>query len=54
LYFDLSESRARVQAAVRNAGVPYPRKRLVVNLAPASVRKDGSAYYLPIALVLLI
>ncbi len=35
----VQESRERVQAAVRNAGVPFPRKRLVVNLAPASVRR---------------
>ncbi len=50
----IQESRERVQAAVRNAGVPYPRKRLVVNLAPASVRKEGPAYDLPIALGVLI
>ena len=50
----IQESRERVQAAVRNAGVPYPRKRLVVNLAPASVRKEGPAYDLPIALGLLL
>ena len=48
------ESRERVQAAVRNAGVPFPRKRLVVNLAPASVCKEGPAYDLPIALGVLI
>ena len=45
----IQESRERVQAAVRNAVVPCPRKRLVVNLAPASVRKEGPAYDLPIA-----
>jgi magnesium chelatase family protein len=50
----IQESRERVQAAVRNAGVPYPRKRLVVNLAPAAVRKEGPAYDLPIALGVLI
>ena len=38
---------------MRNANVPYPRKRLVVNLAPASVRKEGPAYDLPIALGVL-
>jgi magnesium chelatase family protein len=37
----VQESRERDQAAVRNAGVPFPRKRLVVNLAPAFVRKEG-------------
>lgn len=50
----VQESRERVQAAVRNAGVPFPRRRLVVNLAPASVRKEGPAYDLPIALGVLI
>lgn len=50
----VQESRERVQAAVRNVGVPYPRKRLVVNLAPASVRKEGPAYDLPIALGVMI
>jgi magnesium chelatase family protein len=50
----IQESRERVQAAVRNAGVPFPRKRLVVNLAPASVRKEGPAYDLPIAVGVLL
>ncbi len=50
----VQESRERVQAAIRNIGVPFPRKRLVVNLAPASVRKEGPAYDLPIALGVLI
>jgi magnesium chelatase family protein len=50
----IQESRERVQAAVRNAGVPYPRKHLVVYLAPASVRKEGPAYDLPIALGVLL
>jgi len=39
----IQESRERVQAGLRNAGVSFPRKRLVVNLAPASVRKEGPA-----------
>ncbi|MBE3040641.1 MAG: YifB family Mg chelatase-like AAA ATPase [Chloroflexi bacterium] len=46
----VQESRNRVQAAIKNAGLSYPRRRLVVNLAPASVRKEGPAYDLPIAL----
>ena len=50
----VQESRERVQAAVRNAGFDYPRKRIVVNLAPATVRKEGPAYDLPIALGVLI
>jgi magnesium chelatase family protein len=50
----VQESRERVQAAIRNVGLPYPRKRIVVNLAPATVRKEGPAYDLPIALGVLI
>ncbi len=50
----VQESRERVQAAVKNAGIPYPRKRIVVNLAPAAVRKEGPAYDLPIAVGVLI
>ena len=50
----VQESRERVQAAVRNAGFDYPRKRIVVNLAPATVRKEGPAYDLPIALGVLV
>src|SRR5574342_1356778 len=44
------ESRERVQTAVKNAGLHFPRHRIVVNLAPAAVRKEGPAYDLPIAL----
>ena len=46
----VQESRERVQTAVKNAGLHFPRHRIVVNLAPASVRKEGPAYDLPIAL----
>src|SRR5512139_1389773 len=50
----VQESRERVQAAVKNAGIEFPRKRIIVNLAPASVRKEGPAYDLPIALGVLV
>ena len=46
----VQESRSRVQSAVKNAHLRYPRERIVVNLAPASVRKEGPTYDLPIAL----
>ena len=49
----VQESRQRVLAAIKNAGYPYPRKRLTINLAPASVRKEGPSYDLPIALGIL-
>jgi len=50
----VQESRERVQAAIKNANLIFPRKRFIVNLAPASVRKEGPAYDLPIAVGMLI
>jgi magnesium chelatase family protein len=47
------ESRERVRSAIRNSGYPFPAERTTINLAPADVRKEGSAYDLPIALGLL-
>ncbi len=49
----VQESRERVQAAIRNSGLVFPRRRMVINLAPASVRKEGPAYDLPIAVGIL-
>jgi len=50
----VQESRERVFMAIKNAGLPFPRRRLIVNLAPASVRKEGPSFDLPIALGILI
>ncbi len=50
----VQESKERVNSAIRNTGLEYPRKRVRVNLAPATVRKAGSAYDLPIALGILL
>jgi len=47
------EGRERVGAALRNVGFPLPPRRITVNLAPADVRKDGSAFDLPVAVGLL-
>ncbi len=49
----VQESRERVQAAIKNAGLSFPRKRVTVNLAPAAVRKEGPSYDLPIAMGVL-
>lgn len=49
----VQEAKVRVQAAVRNLGVDLPEKRIVVNLAPADLRKEGSSFDLPIAVALL-
>ncbi|MFN8484320.1 MAG: YifB family Mg chelatase-like AAA ATPase [Anaerolineae bacterium] len=50
----VNESKERVRAAIANSGLPFPRGRITVNLAPADVRKEGPAYDLPIAVGLLI
>lgn len=47
------ESRERVRAAFRNSGFAFPQDRVLVNLAPAGVRKEGAALDLPIALAVL-
>jgi len=49
----LNESRDRVKAAIFNSGFSFPAGRLLVNLSPADVRKEGPAFDLPIALALL-
>ena len=47
------EGLARMEAAIKNIGLRFPRLKLVVNLAPADIRKEGSAYDLPIAMGIL-
>jgi magnesium chelatase family protein len=49
----VQEAKVRVLAAVRNIGVKLPEKRITVNLAPADLRKEGTAFDLPIAVALL-
>ena len=49
------ESRLRIQSAMENLALDFPRgRRVTVNLAPASIRKDGTALDLPIALALMV
>ena len=49
----VKESQQRIEAAIGNLGYYYPHKRIVVNLAPADIRKEGSSYDLPIAIGIL-
>lgn len=49
----IKESQHRVESALKNSGFFMPRKKTVVNLAPADIRKEGSAYDLSIALAIL-
>jgi magnesium chelatase family protein len=47
------ESKERIATAIRNAGLEWPRRRITINLAPADVRKEGSAYDLGLAIGVL-
>ena len=47
------ESRERVTAAIKNSAYAFPVRRIVVNLAPADIRKEGSAFDLPLAMGIL-
>ena len=49
----VKESQHRVESALKTTGYFMPRNKIVVNLAPADIRKEGSAYDLPIALTIL-
>ena len=49
----VKESKERVKSAIKNSGLEYPINKIIVNLAPASTRKEGSDYDLPIAVGIL-
>ncbi len=49
----IDESKERVRAAINNSKTEFPRKRIIVNLAPADIPKEGSCYDLPIAVGVL-
>ncbi len=47
------ESKDRIKAAIKNSGYPFPGHRVTVNLAPADIKKEGTAFDLPIAVAIL-
>lgn len=49
----VKESQQRVESAIKHLRYQFPRQKVVVNMAPADVKKEGSAYDLPIALGIL-
>lgn len=50
---EVRESRERVRTALRNSGFTLPAKRITINISPASLRKQGTAFDLPIACAIL-
>ena len=49
----VKEAKERVKLAIKNSGEEFPSKKIVINLAPASTRKEGSYYDLSMAIGLL-
>ncbi|MBN2534741.1 MAG: YifB family Mg chelatase-like AAA ATPase [Spirochaetales bacterium] len=49
----VKEAKERVRVAIRNSGFEFPPRRILINLAPAGIRKEGALYDLPIALGIL-
>ncbi len=50
----VQESKERVRSAIKNCDLPFPRTRVVVNLAPADLKKAGPSFDLPIAMAVLL
>jgi len=50
----VKESKVRLSSAIKNSGFKFPRKRVVINLAPADIKKQGSVFDLPMAVGILI
>ena len=51
---EVKEARERVRTALRNIGIRLPIKRITVNISPASIRKSGTGFDLPVALAILV
>ena len=50
----INEARARVRSAIKNSNFTFPNKKVVINLAPADLKKEGTNFDLPIAIGILI
>ena len=49
----VKESKERIRSGIKNSGYAFPSKKLIINLAPANLRKEGPGYDLPIAVAVL-
>ncbi|WP_048751691.1 magnesium chelatase domain-containing protein, partial [Crocosphaera watsonii] len=49
----VQESRERVKAAIKNSGFAFPVRKIIINLAPADLRKEGPSFDLPISVGVL-
>ncbi|MGD9581678.1 MAG: YifB family Mg chelatase-like AAA ATPase [Vampirovibrionia bacterium] len=49
----VSEAKERVKSAIKNSGFAFPNKKIIINMAPADIKKEGSAFDLPLAIGVL-
>ncbi|MBO4575005.1 MAG: YifB family Mg chelatase-like AAA ATPase [Bacteroidales bacterium] len=49
----VKESQQRIESALNNNGLKYPKRKITINMAPADIRKEGSSYDLPLAVAIL-
>ena len=49
----VKESQQRIESALRLYGYKWPKHKIIINMAPADIRKEGSSYDLPIAIAVL-
>jgi len=50
----VKESKERVRTAIKNSDIEFPSRKIIVNLSPASTKKEGSLFDLPIAIGILL
>lgn len=48
------ESKERIRAAIKNSNIEFPSRKIIINLAPASTKKEGTSYDLPMAIGILV
>lgn len=50
----VKESKERIKSAIKNSNIEFPSRKIIINLAPASTKKEGTSYDLPIAIGILL
>lgn len=50
----VKESKERIKSAIKNTGIEFPSRRIIINLSPANTKKEGTSYDLPIAIGILV
>lgn len=50
----VKEAKKRIKSAINNSGIEFPNKKILINLAPANIKKEGSSFDLAMAIGILI